>query len=411
MPATPTFFNRKKYKLILIPAFFFLAMAGRAQNNFNSIDSLMRSVYRADDPGCAITILENNKPVFSKGYGIASRPSKAAITPQTVFNVGSITKQFTAMAILRLEEAGKLSLDDKLRKYFPQFSTNQGNAVTIRNLLTHSSGLIDHYDYVDTKSIKHGTDVDVLHAVEKIDSFYFTPGTGYRYSNTAYCLLSLIIAKQSGMSYPDYMRQHIFIPLGMRQTFIIDMNKPLGEVATGYEKTDSGYRQSGPDESVFFTTQGDGGLYTSIEDYKKWWLGLQKGRPLSADWIRRARSPQHPIDEKIHLSYGFGWFINDIDTTRAVYHTGSNGGFRAIVYSLPATGYAVIIFSNRTGTDLEDLVKEINKILRINNKSFPKLDKLISIRRSTPIFAPCKETPLYLTSLNRNLNASAMALN
>ena len=388
-----------------------MVIAGKAQHPFDSIDSLMRSLYSAGDPGCAITILRNNKPVFSKGYGVANRESNIPINTRTVFNVGSVTKQFTAMAILQLEAAGKLSLDDKLGKYFPQFPKNQANGVTIRHLLTHSSGIIDHYDYVDTKNIKHGTDADVLHAVEKIDSFYFPPGTGYRYSNTAYCLLALIIAKQSGMSYPDYLREHIFRPLGMQQTFIIDMKKPLDQVATGYEKTDTGFKQLGPDESIFFTTQGDGGLYTSIEDYKKWWLALQKPNTLSTNWIKRARSAEHPIDEKMHLSYGFGWFVNDSDSIPAVYHSGSNGGFRAIIFTLPKTGYALIIFSNRTGTDLEDLAKEINKILRINNKSFSKLDKLISIRRSTPIFAPCKETPLYLTSLSRNLNASDTALN
>jgi len=399
-----------KKGLLLLPLILLYSILF-AQDQLKAIDALMKKKYEADQPGCAIAIIQKNKLIFSKGYGVTDITSKTPISSKTIFNVGSITKQFTSMAVLQLEAAGKLSLDDKLGKYFPQFPAREANNITIRNLMTHSSGMVDHYAFVDTKSIRHGIDSDVLRAVENLDSLYFKPGESYRYSNTAYCLLSLIIAQTGGWSYVDFMRTNIFQPLGMNQSFIIDMNRGMPEVATGYEKTDKGFERLGPNESVFFTTQGDGGLYTSIDDYLKWLTALQNPGILKADWVGKARSPQHPIDLGRRLSYGFGWFVGDADAHRAVYHTGSNGGFRAIVFTIPEEQYAVIIFSNRTGIDLEDLVKEINKILSINNKSFTKLDSLISFSLPGPNFAPCKKTPLFLTSSERSWNASAMELN
>jgi CubicO group peptidase (beta-lactamase class C family) len=132
---------------------------------------------------------------------------------------------------------------------------------------------------------------------------------------------------------------------------------------------------------------------TSIEDYLKWWMVLQNPGFIKKDWSDRARSPQHPIDLGRKLSYGFGWFVGASDANPAVYHSGSNGGFRAMVFSIPQEQYAVIIFSNRSGTDLEDLVKEINKILSINNKSFIKLDSLISFRPAWHILRHAKRRP------------------
>jgi len=398
-------------KGLLILPFIFMYTIAFSQDQIKAVDALMRKLYTPDQPGCAIAIVQKNKVVFSKGYGVADLESKAPIDTKTIFNVGSITKQFTSMALLELEAAGKLSLDDKLTKYFPEFSAKQANSITIRNLMTHSSGMIDHYAFVDTRSIRHGVDSNVLQAVEKLDTSYFKPGESYRYSNTAYCLLSLIVAKAGGWPYVDFMQKNIFQPLGMSSSFIIDLNRPMPSVATGYEKTTTGFERSGPDESVFFTTQGDGGLYTSVNDYLKWWMALQNPGFIKNDWSNRARSPQHPIDLGRKLSYGFGWFVSTSGTNPAVYHSGSNGGFRAIVFSIPQEQYAVIIFSNRTGTDLENLVKEINKILSINNKSFIKLDSLISFRPAWPIFAPCKKTPLYLTSSGRSWNASVTELN
>lgn len=378
-----------------------------AQKPDEQLDTLLQQYYKADEPGAAVAVIQKGKIVFEKCYGLANLGSNSPITPTTNFNIASITKQFTALAILQLAEKHSLSLDDRLSKYFPQLHPAVGNRVTIRHLLTHASGIKDHYPLVDTKTIRHATDQDVLKAVEKMDSLYFTPATGYRYSNTAYCLLSLIIEKVSGMSYTDYITKNIFGPLDMSASTVLNVGKPIHNRATGYayDADKKQFRQSDADESVFFSTQGDGGIYTSLRDYVKWFRGLQKGKLLPSKTIRQARHIQNPIDSAHQLGYGFGWFIGAQEKPEVVYHTGSNGGFRAIVVTIPADDYAVIIFSNRTGIDLEKLAIEINRIFHQENKSFQSIESLISFNDSWPIFAPCKKIPWYLISSTKNWSA------
>ena len=181
-----------------------------SQNETKQIDSLLNSIYKSNEPGIAIAIQQNGKTIFQKGYGLSNIETKDKNTVISNFNIGSLTKQFTAFSILQLAEDNKLSLGDSIIKFFPQFNKKVGTIVTIKQLLTHSSGIIDHYAFVDTNIVKHATDKDVLNAVKNIDSTYFPPGTQYRYSNTAYCLLAMIIEKVSGLSYPFYIKDKYF---------------------------------------------------------------------------------------------------------------------------------------------------------------------------------------------------------
>ena len=331
------------------------------------IDSLLRTFYRNDEPGASIAVLKNGR-LFKYNYGLMDLDSREKIRSTTHFNIGSITKQFTATAILQLVEQKKLALDDKIGNFFPGLNKKIGQAVSVRQLLTHSSDIIDHYDYAD-KNLKHAHDSDVLAAISNIDSTYFPPGTAYRYSNAAYCLLALIIEKLSGSSYSDYLTKNIFQPLKMSKTIIWNENKKLLPIATGYEydTASTGFKKSGPDENVFFSTEGDGGIYTSIDDYLKWFEGLQSAKIISETSVRKARSSQFPINRASHLNYGYGWFIDESSDPVKVYHSGSNGGFRTFSFSIPSQNILIVVFSNRTGIDLEKLVLEINKILRFSS--------------------------------------------
>ena len=377
-----------------------------------TIDSLLRTCYNDSTPGAAVYISTGKKTFFDKAYGLADVQTKEPAGVHTNFNIGSLTKQFTAFCILDLEEKKQLSLDDKLIKYFPGFNKKVGELVSIRQLLSHSSGIADHYAFTDTAHIRHATDKDVLYAVQHIDSTYFIPGTRYRYSNTAYCLLALIIEKVSGRSYPDYLQHEIFNRLGMRRTTVIHDGAPIIERAIGYEYDSSKqtFRKQDADEGIFFTTEGDGGIYTSISDYALWWQFLQDTtKKRYKNVIEAVRSPHLAVQPETKLFYGYGWFVSNLDTARVVYHTGSNGGFRAIVFSIPSQNYVVVIFSNRTGIDLEKLVQQINDIMGVTNNSFTKIDGLVSFINSWPIFAPCKETPWFLILYKRNCNANVMA--
>jgi len=369
----------------------FASQVSLGQSAGKRIDSLLSNIYKSDEPGIAIAIQQNGKTVFEKAYGIANLATKEKISSISNFNIGSLTKQFTAFGILQLAAANLLSLDDTLIKFFPQFNKKAGSIITVKQLLTHSSGIIDHYAFADTNIVKHATDKDVLNAVKNIDSTYFIPGTQYRYSNTAYCLLALIIEKVSGLSYPYYIRENIFIPLEMSHSQVLKVNNPIDNRVLGYDTLQNGFKRLDMNDAIFFSTEGDGGIYTSVSDYLKWFNSLQTGKLLSKEWIDKARSAQFPIDEKNKLSYGFGWFINDQNELKEVYHTGSNGGFRAISFSIPSKNYLVVIFSNRTGIDLENIVQGINKILRTAGKSYTKIDALESFNNSSLIFAPCKE--------------------
>lgn len=365
------------------------------QSPVKKIDALFKTYYKDNEPGAFVTVAAGNKIVFKKGYGIASTQTHEKITASTNFNIGSLTKQFTAFCIVQLAAKKQLSLQDKLIQYFPDFNPVTGKAITIQQLLTHSSGIIDHYNFIDTSVIKHATDTDVLQAVKNIDSSYFTPGSQYRYSNTAYCLLALVIEKVSGMSYHTYLKKNIFTPLSMHHAEVLQIGKPLFHPAIGYDYIVSSrqFTRLDANEAIFFSTEGDGGVYISGDDYHRWYQFLQHPPSASKEIVRQCLSAQYAVDTANKLSYGYGWFVSQKDAVKAVYHTGSNGGFRAIVFTKPAQHYCVSIFSNRTGIDLENLVQQINIILGVTNNSFTKLEALVSFMDSSPNFAPCKETP------------------
>jgi CubicO group peptidase (beta-lactamase class C family) len=360
---------------------------------WKKIDSLLKTIYSNGEPGVSIAILQKGSPVFKYNYGLVNIDSKKKISSKTNFNIASLTKQFTAAAILQLAQKNKLSLSDKISKFFPDLNKKVAESVTIRQLLTHSSGIIDHYDYAN-KDLRHAHNADVFSAIKNIDSTYFSPGSSYRYSNTAYCLLALIVEKLSGMRYDAYMKRNIFQPLKMLQTTIWNEKEEIVEKATGYEydKTTNSFKSSGPAENVFFSTEGDGGVYTCIDDYLKWFEALQSGKIISKTMVQIARSPQVVVNKEKRLNYGYGWFIDESSSPLKVYHSGSNGGFRSFSFSIPDENFLIVIFSNRTGVDLEKLVMEIYKILNPESEPFTRIETFISFQDCYSIFAPCKKT-------------------
>jgi D-alanyl-D-alanine carboxypeptidase len=366
-------------KSFILSLFFILASKQAfTQKENKSLDSLMSSLYASDRPGAAIAVVKNGIVVFKNGYGIADLNSKRPVTSSSNFNICSMTKQFTAYCILKLAGEKKLNLDDRIEKYFHDFNSEIAGEVTIRNLLTHSSGIVDHYDYVDKTLFKEFRDKDVLNAIKSVDSVYFPAGSGYRYSNTAFCLLSLIIEQVSGYSYPDFEKECIFKPLKMNHSDVIKPGFKISERAFGYLYENDSFKIADAAQSLFFSTMGDGGIYTSIDDYLKWITAIQNETVLDDGIIKEAQSAQFTIDKARNLAYGYGWFVAGRDENKIVYHTGSNGGFRTIVVMIPSKKYSVVIFSNRNGIDLEDLVHEINKIFKIDDNAFVKLESLIS---------------------------------
>jgi D-alanyl-D-alanine carboxypeptidase len=355
---------------ILIAIVFCVYNNATAQANANmfipnekKIDSLLSKTYSDTLPGVTVAILHEGKSIFKKSYGVSNAVTKSRITSASDFNICSLTKQFTAIAILQLEEKHLLSLNDKISRFFPGMNKKLADAITIQQLLTHSSGIPDHYDYTNTANMKHAHNSDVYNAVKDLDSTYFIPGTQFRYSNTAYCLLALVIEKLSGMSYNKYLYENIFKPAGMNNTVVWNENTSIPGEVTAYERdSNNNFIRSGPDEHIFFSTEGDGGIYTSADDYIKWFTALQSGKPFSKAIIDKARSIEFTINKTEKAGYGFGWFIDGHDAAKKVYHSGDNGGFRTYSFSIPALNYLVIIFSNRNDINIEKLVQQIVKL-------------------------------------------------
>ncbi|MDP9041787.1 MAG: beta-lactamase family protein, partial [Bacteroidota bacterium] len=337
--------------------------------------------------------------------------AKKPVTPEANFNIGSLTKQFTAYAVLDLYYKGKFSLSDSIGKFFKLPSAL--TSIRVSQLLSHCSGIPDHYSYVDTNTIKHANDKDVLFAIQRADSLYFPSGTHYRYSNTAYCLLGLLIEKISGRSYNDFLQQEIFAPLGIKGATVYQVNIPILYRVTGYEFSKEGrFVKSDSDESIFFSTEADGGIYISMNNYMKWCRAIESGSLASTPAMHKAWQQQTPVDSVRGLWYGSGWFIYKSNgAPEIVYHTGFNGGFRTVTLMIPSIDYCISIFSNRGDIDLEELVSDVNTILDIPCNSFIKSGPLESFIHCWPIFAPCKETSSFSTSYIKNWKGKDMALN
>ena len=371
-------------KWIAALSFLLLSQAINAQSlparDKAKLDSLLQSIYAASLPGASIAIMQNGKSVFEKSYGVRNTITKEKITDSTSFNIASLTKQFTAMAILQLYEQDKLTLSDHLSRFFPDMERTVADVVTVQQLLTHSSGILDHYGYVDTKGMKHAHDSDVYVAIQKLDSLYFNPDTKFRYSNTGYCLLALIVERASGLSYSNYMQKNIFQPAGMLHTKIWNETNTIFQPAIGYDKDSASQKivPSGADEHIFFSTEGDGGIYTSIHDYLLWLKALQEGKLFNKNIVDKARSTEFLIQPELKFGYGFGWFIDDSEADRKVYHSGSNGVFRTYSFTIPEEDFSIVVFSNRSDIDVEQVVQKIYSLLYPDRKPFVPIEILTS---------------------------------
>ncbi len=334
----------------------------------NRLDSIMRSTTQPTLPGAALLVVVDGKTIYKNGYGLANVETKSTITPETNFRMASVSKQFTAMGILLLEKEGKLSLDDPLTKFFTDFNPHVGQQIRIRHLLTHSSGILDYESLMDQNQHEQLLDADVLTLLKNRDSLYFKPGTQFRYSNSAYCLLALVIEHVSGRSFASFIRQQIFQPLHMTQSTIYEAGKPIANRAMGYRKKADSFVFS--DQSVTSATKGDGGVYTSLTDYHKWADALRKGTLL--DLTKTRTRIGKAIPQIPGSYYSAGWFYRQPNNP-VLFHSGSTCGFTNYVVSIPAKQFLMAYFSNKA--DNKDNAAAILKILTSNG--YPELSDIL----------------------------------
>ncbi|WP_426690256.1 serine hydrolase domain-containing protein [Rhodanobacter ginsengiterrae] len=305
------------------------------------IDALMQR-YAGDVPGASLLVLKDGKPIVRRSYGLANLEDEDKATPATNYRLASVSKQFTATAILLLAESGRLKLDDPVRRWLPSLPETTA-AVTLRQLLTHTGGLVDYEDLIPPGTTGQVSDNDVLRLLSATPKTYFAPGAAYRYSNSGYVLLGLVVERASGISLPLYLRQHIFQPLHMDHTLLYERGGPEVENrAYGYSEENGGWTRT--DQSVTSATRGDGGIYASIDDLARWDAALYDDRLLSAASRKLAFSPHVKVTgEPYEASYGYGWRI----TGDTLWHSGESIGFRNVIVRWPQQHLTVILLSNR----------------------------------------------------------------
>ncbi len=318
-----------------------------------AIDALMRD-YSGDGPGASVLVIRDGKPAARRSYGLANREDRTPVSPATNFRLASVTKQFTAAAILLLQESGKLELDDPVRQWLPELP-EAAKGVTLRHLLTHTGGLIDYEDFV-ADDVPQVHDADVLAILAKQNRAYFAPGSNYRYSNSGYALLALVVERASGQRFADYLRERIFQPLGMRDTVAFeDGRSTVASRAYGYSREGDAWVRT--DQSSTSAVLGDGGIYSSIDDLARWDAALYDDRLLSRDSRALAFSPATHTDNP-SIDYGFGWRI----TGESLWHSGETRGFRNVIIRYPERKLTVIVLTNRNDPEPYSLAQQIARI-------------------------------------------------
>jgi CubicO group peptidase (beta-lactamase class C family) len=325
---------------LILPMVVILAgCATTGRPSMDEIDVLMKR-YAGDVPGASLLVVRQGKRNIWRSYGLANLEDRITATPGTNYRLASVTKQFTAAAILLLAEDGKLSLDDRLKKWLPSLPPAV-DPVTIEHLLTHTSGIVDYEDLIAPGTTAQLHDADVLHLLESRDSTYFNPGRAYRYSNSGYALLALIVERASGKSFATFLRERIFIPLGMAHT--VAYEEGISTVPTrAYGYTLRNGKWTRKDQSVTSAVLGDGGIYSSIADLVKWDAAWYDARLLS-DRSRALAVRPHTDTDKPEVKYGFGWRI----TGESLWHSGETSGFRNVIVRYPSRRLTVVILTNR----------------------------------------------------------------
>jgi CubicO group peptidase (beta-lactamase class C family) len=312
------------------------------------IDRAFAGVGGAQAPGCAIGVSQNGRPVLTRAYGLANLEYGVPNTPETIFESGSVAKQFTAAAVMLLVQDGKLSLDDDIRKHLPEVP-NFGKTITIRNLLTHTSGLRDQWGLLGLKGVGPGTQVHtlplILDLVAHQKALNFDPGSEYLYSNTGYALAAIIVQRASGMPFAKFSNERLFTPLGMTNTqWRDDFTRVVKNRATAYDgNTERGFTTDMP----FTNVHGNGGLLTTVGDMLKWHAFLdapptQVGGP---SLVRALETPMILTSGK-PITYALGLTVTSQGGIREVTHSGSTAGYRTWAGRYPDNGLSVAVLCN-----------------------------------------------------------------
>jgi CubicO group peptidase (beta-lactamase class C family) len=304
-------------------------------------DFILGQMERHPVPGLALEIIQDGKCVKRSAYGLANLEWRIPVTAETVFEIGSVTKQFTAAGILLLQQDGKLSVDDKISAHLPE-TPESWRDITLRHLLTHTSGLKNYTGLDGFELTRHLSQADFIRRLGK-EPLAFPPGSKWAYCNSGFNLLGYIIENTSRQNYWNFMRERIFLPLGMTNTTSRDPRQIIARRAEGYETNKSGkYIKRDYDLTDIFSA---GAMVSTVDDLAKWDAALDSHRILKPASEQQMWSPTR-LSDGTTKNYGFGWFLDPLKGHLNIGHSGSTSGFSASNQRFPQDKLAVIILSN-----------------------------------------------------------------
>ena len=308
----------------------------------DSIDRYVRTeITRYHIPGVSLAVLRGDRVVLARGYGYANVEHRVPATDSTVYQSGSVGKQFTAAAIVMLAEQGRLALDDSITRFLPDGPATW-RGITIRHLLTHTSGIADYTDStLDTR--RDYTEAELVQLAAK-PPLEFAPGDRWSYSNTGYVLLGIIIHRVTGVFYGDFLRDHVFRPLGMRTTRIISEADIIPNRAAGYHLVDDTLKNQDW-VSPSLNTTADGALYFTVHDLAQWAIALNHWKIPSRAGLEASWTPVR-LNDGGSYPYGFGWQITQQRGYRRIGHGGAWQGFRTAIERYPEFDLSVIVLAN-----------------------------------------------------------------
>lgn len=371
-------------RLLLFLIFISVATSAIGQlEEFQAVDQIFSDWDTKDGPGGSIGIIKDGELIYSKGYGLANLEYEIPNSASSVFRIASTSKQFTAACIILLAEKGLLNLQDDLKRIFPDFPA-YANEITISHLLNHTSGIRDYLQLAYLKGLgedDHYVDEELMEWLVNQFDLNFPPGDEFLYSNSGYWLLGQIVEKVSGMNMAEFAQQEIFEPLGMTQThFHNDHTRVVKQRASGYMPGESDKFK------INMTTLdmiGDGGIFTSVNDIKKWDDAFYDRSVLSDSFWNMMTTPG-VLNNGEAIDYAAGLFISEYNGLKTISHGGAFVGFRAEFIRFPEQKFSIAIFANRGDVNPTNLAYQVADVFL--NKEFKGMEELVSQKTPTPDF-------------------------
>jgi CubicO group peptidase (beta-lactamase class C family) len=326
-----------------------------------TLDELIPERLTEIAPGCVVMVAKNDKIIYRKEFGMANTELKIPMQADMLFRIGSMTKQFTAIAVLQLVEEGKISLQDSIQKYIRDFPSKD-HTITIENLLTQTSGIKDYLSEISNPSKQKETytprdGVDYI----KDAPLNFKPGSDYRYSNSNYYLLGYIIEMVTGETYEKYLQKNVLNKADLKNTFYIGEENNISNMAQGYSKFDGKIEKATlqPVDILYSA----GGLISNVDDIYKWHEALYNHKLVTKETLERATTP-YKFPDSNFSQYAYGWFIKSLDGSKTIEHSGSTDGFQSDEIYLPDENVFVVALYNcyETNMNWQLLTNDIARI-------------------------------------------------